>query len=226
MRKLALGAAWAALILAGGTAANAQLFHRPKTPPQQPSPSDMAATCNQLKAMPNPPMSYDACMQLAASQQAMQAAQNDPAGVRPGDDAMTCDQIKAEFAANGGLKIDKTQMAQSQAATQNFIAKNKQIQGEARAMEARETATNVAAAAAAYTPFGGAAAAAAQARQAADTAALNAKAQKELVPTQQQMTSSTAGMMTNVSAQMQANPRQARLMSLAQQKNCRGGAPG
>ena len=222
MRKLVLGAAAAALVLAGGPAANAQLFG-PKRQPQQtqqPSASDMAATCNQLKSMPNAPMTYDQCMQMAASQSAMQSAQNDPAGMRPGDEAMTCDQIKAEFMANGGLHVDQAQAAQGQAAAKDFQTKNQQIQAEAMAMEARESATAAATTAAAYTPFGGAAAAAAQAQQQADQAALNAKAQKELVPAQQRMVSSTTSTMSDISAQMQANPRQARLMSLAQEKNC------
>jgi hypothetical protein len=222
MRKLAVGAALAALVLAGGPAANAQLFHpRPKAPPPPPSSTDMAATCNQMKSMPNAPMSYDQCMQMAASQQAMQAAQNDPAGVRPGDEAMTCDQIKAEFMAKGGMNVDKTQLAQAQTAGKNFQAKNNQIQAEGQALVARETVTNTAASAAAMTPFGGAAAAAAQAHNAAEQAAFNAHAQAELNPAEQQMMGANANLIGGISNQLQANPRQARLMSLAQRKNCR-----
>ena len=139
MRRFVLFAAAAALALATGTHASAQLFG-PKRPPaqQQQQPTDMAATCAQLKAMPNSPMTYDQCIQMAASQQAMQAAQNDPSAMRPGDEAMTCDQIKAEFAANGGLNVDKTQVAQAQTAGQNLIAANNQVEADARAMQARE----------------------------------------------------------------------------------------
>jgi hypothetical protein len=221
MRRFVLFAAAAAFVLTAGPSANAQLFG-PRRPPQpQQQPTDMAATCAQLKAMPNAPMTYDQCMQMAASQQAMQAAQNNPAGERPGDDAMTCDQIKAEFVANGGLNVDKTQTAQAQTAGQNFIAANNQIQADARAAQARETATAAATAAAGMTPVGGAAAAAAQAQAAADQTALNAEARQKLDPAEQQVMAANTNVTTNIAAQMQANPRQARLMYLAQQKNCR-----
>ena len=221
MRRFVLFAAAAALALAAGPQASAQLFG-PKRPPrqQQQQPTDMAATCAQLKSMPNSPMTYDQCIQMAASQQAMQAAQNDPTAMRPGDEAMTCDQIKAEFVANGGLKVDKTQVAQAQTASQNFLTANNQVQAQAQAMEARETATNAAATAAAMTPFGGAAAAAAQAQNAADEASLNAYAKQKLNPAEQQLMTSNTTMTSDIAGQMQANPRQARLMSLAQQKNC------
>lgn len=223
MRRFVLFAAAAAVALAAGPEANAQLFGPKRPPPHQqtsPSGSDMAATCNQLKAMPNPPMTYDQCMQMAASQTAMQNAQNSPAGVRPGDDAMTCDQIKAEFVANGGISVDKTQVAQAQTASQNFITANNQVQADARAAQARETATAAATAVAGMTPFGGAAAAAAQAQAVADQQALNAEAKQKLGPAQQQLMTANTNMTTNIATQMQANPRQARLMSLAQQKNC------
>jgi Spy/CpxP family protein refolding chaperone len=88
-------------------------------------------------------------------------------------------------------------------------------------MQARETATDAAAAAAGMTPFGGAAAAAAQAQSVADQAALNAEAKQKLGPAQQQAMAATTNMTSNIAAQMQANPRQARLVSLAEQKNCR-----
>ena len=221
MRRFVVFAAAAALALGAGPQASAQLFG-PRRPPQQQQqqPTDMAATCAQLKSMPNAPMSYDQCMQMAASQQAMQAAQTDPSGIRPGDEAMTCDQIKAEFVANGGLKVDKTQVAQAQTASQNFIAANNQVQADARAMQARETATDAAAAAAGMTPFGGAAAAAAQAQSVADQNALNAEAKQKLDPAQQQLMAANTNMTSNIASQMQANPRQARLMALAEQKNC------
>jgi hypothetical protein len=224
VRRFVLCAAAAALALAGAPPAGAQLIHfgRPAAQQQhQQQPTDMAASCAQLKAMPNAPMTYDQCMQMAASQQAMQAAQNDPAGIRPGDEAMTCDQIKAEFAANGGFKVDKAQVAQAQTAGQNFTAANNQVQADARAMQAREAPMNAAAAATGMTPVGGAAAAAAQAQSVADQQALNAEARQKLDPAERQLMSADTSVVGSVATQMQANPRQARLVGLAEQKNCR-----
>ena len=143
--------------------------------------------------------------------------------VRPVDETrqLITTVAMAEFVANGGLNVDKTQTAQAQTAGQNFIAANNQIQADARAAQARETATAAATAAAGMTPVGGAAAAAAQAQAAADQTALNAEARQKLDPAEQQVMAANTNVTTNIAAQMQANPRQARLMYLAQQKNCR-----
>src|SRR5579871_469754 len=179
-----------------------------------------ADTCAQLRSLPNPPMSYEQCLQMMQAQQQMQAATTDSSAARPGDEAMTCEQIKAEFVANGGLNVNKQEITNGQAAAQDFQAKNAEIQAEAKAMAAKETVTDAAAAAAAYTPLGGAAAAAAQAQSVADQTALNARAKQELLPAQQRLTSAAVAETSDIAAQIQANPRQARLIGLAERKNC------
>ena len=159
MRKLVLLAAAAVLIGALPPAAGAQLIPLGPRPRPPVSIGDPAATCAPLRTMPNAPMTYESCVQMATAAQSMQNAMNDPAAARPGDAAMSCDQIKAEFAANGGLNIDKQTLANAQAANRTLQPK--------------------------------------------------------------QMGTADAAVTSNVAAQMQSNPRQARLMALAQQKNCR-----
>ncbi len=214
MRKTTLLAVVAALAMAGSPGVRAQ-------PRQQaPSASEMAATCAQMRGMPNPPMTYDACMQMATSMGAMQAAQTDLRGIRPGDDAMTCDQLKAEFIANGGLNMNQQDAAAAQRAGQNLQATTAQATAEAEAEQARGTATTAAAAAAAATPVGNAAAGAAEAANATSQAAQGAKTTAQIAGAEQQASAANAQVMVDMATQMQSNPRQARLMDLAQQKNC------
>jgi hypothetical protein len=205
MRNTTLLAVVAALAMAGSPGARAQ-------PQQQaPSASEMAATCAQMRGMPNPPMTYDACMQMATSMGAMQAAQTDPRGIRPGDDAMSCDQLKAEFIANGGLNMNQQDAAAAQRAGQNLQATTAQATAEAEAEQARGTATTAAAAAAAG---------AAEAANATSQAAQGAKTTAQITGAEQQASAANAQVMGDMATQMQSNPRQARLIYLAQQKNC------
>jgi hypothetical protein len=220
MREWLLGAASAALVLLGGRLAQAQFFHpRPKPPP--PTVANPQDSCTKMAAMPNAPMTYQACMQMIGGAATMQNAMDDPSAQRPGDQAMTCDQIKAEFIANGGLPMNQQDVAQAQAAGADFQAKNTQIQAEAHTLAVQEAVANTAAAATSMVPgVGTAAAAAANAHNTAVNQAFSAHATAVLSPAEQQMTSSTGVVMNDMATSLQKNPRQARLMSLAMQKNC------
>jgi hypothetical protein len=218
MRKALLAAVSGALALAGGGNAEAQLFHRSKPP------SDQLATpsvdCAQIAKMPNAPMSYEACQQMMNSAASMQKSMNDPAGQRPGDEAMACEQIKAELQTSG-VEVNREHLAQAQTAGADYQAKAAKVQREGKALAAQQAATTVAAAAASAIPVvGNAAASAVVATTMAQQQAFAARSQATLTPAQQALTASTANVMGDTAASMQNNPRQARLMSLAMQKNC------
>jgi len=221
MRASALFAGAAALVLAAAPGAQAQFFHR-NPPPPQPNSQDPASMCAQMTSMPNPPMSYEACMQMAGSVQAVQTAgsNSNTAGARPGDDAMTCDQIKAEIVADGGFHLDKGKVTDAQAANQTLMGKTRQLQVEGTAMATRQSAENLAVGAASLTPAGGDMNDAMDAKHDAEQQQFNAHAQQVLNPATNRAMSANAGMMNDVASQMQANPRVARLMQLGGQKNC------
>ena len=157
-------------------------------------------------------------MNSAAS---MQNSMNDPAGQRPGDEAMSCDQIKAEFLASGGIAMNKSHVAEGQAAASNYQSKSATVQSEYAALVAQESASNLAASAAGFVPgVGQAAQAAADAKNTAEQKAFNAHAQAEMTPATQRLASSTGTVVSDVATNLQNDPRKARLISLATQKNC------
>jgi hypothetical protein len=218
MRKLMLTAACAAFAL-GGTGAHAQFGHHPK--PAGPPGAPQTVDCAQIAAMPNAPMSYETCQKMMNSAASMQGAMNDPAGQRPGDEAMSCDQIKAEFMASGGINMNRSHVAEGQAAASDYQQKSAKVQSEYAALVAQESATNMAASAAGMVPgVGRAAQAAADAKNTAEQNAFKAHAQAEMTPAAQRLTSSAGTEVSDVAASLQNDPRKARLISLATQKNC------
>lgn len=220
MPRTLLAAASAALIASGGAAAPGQAAP-PGTPGGGPQGAG-AFDCARLAGMPNAPMSVEACRQMMGPAADIQGAMDDPAARRPGDEAMTCDQIKAEYMAQGPTPVDRGHLAAAQSAARNFQAKSAQVQAEGTALAAEQTATNMAAGAAGLVPgVGQAAAMAAQAKNDAEQKAFNEHARQIMAPAEQGMMSSTGTLMGDMAGAMQRNPRQARLMSLAMQKNCR-----
>jgi hypothetical protein len=220
MRKTVLAAASAALSLVAGLDANAQLFRR--SGPAAPPTAAPSVDCAQLAKMPNAPMSFEACRQMMNSAASMESAMKDPAGQRPGDEAMACDQIKAEIMASGGVEMNREHLARAQSAGADYQAKSAKVQREGKALAAEQAATNLAVGAASFVPgVGNVVATAAAAKNMAETQAFSAHAQATLTPAQRALTGSTAVVVGDLAANMQDNPRQARLMSLAMQKNCR-----
>jgi hypothetical protein len=219
MRKLMLTAASAATIAFGGTSAQAQFGHHPK--PASPQGGPQTVDCAQIASMPNAPMSYETCQKMMNSAASMQGAMNDPAGQRPGDGAMTCDQIKAEFMASGGVPLNRAHVTEAQAAASDYQGKSAKVQSEYSALVAQESATNMAASAAGLVPgVGQATTAAANAKNTAEQKAFSAHAQSELTPATQRLSSSTGTVVSDVAANLQNDPRKARLISLAGKKNC------
>ena len=82
----------------------------------QQDPAALAAQCDQLASMPNPPMSVEACRAMAQSAAAMQHALGQPGGERPGDEAMTCADIEAELKTIEGVGVEPQTSSEAAAA--------------------------------------------------------------------------------------------------------------
>ncbi|MDP3174884.1 MAG: hypothetical protein Q8M88_10670 [Phenylobacterium sp.] len=218
MRKFLLLAALIVGVLAAATPTQSQMFGRPKPVAADPSSIDCAA----LARMPNAPMTQAACEQMIGQAKAMQSAMDDPAGQRPGDAAMTCDEVKAELSTQQNIGVSRDHLAEGQAASADYLAREKRVQAEGAALAARQAAVNTGAAALSLVPgVGAAASTAAAASTMAATSAFGQRANAELTPARRRLSSSTAASMGDVTRSMQDNPRFATLARLAQEKNCR-----
>jgi hypothetical protein len=220
MSRALFVAAILAAVLAAPTA-QAQMFGHRKPPTQS---GGQQIDCKAIAANPNAGMDEATCEQMLQAQQTYTAAQHDPAASRPGDEDMTCDQIKAEFMAQPMQAPSHEHVAVAQGATSDFMAKQSQFQAQATAEMAGVSAEQAAASAAGLVnPIAGRAAeAAATAHQEAVQAQLNAQAQAELTPRYRRMMSANGNMIGDMTSQMQDNPRIGRLVSLAEEKHCRG----
>ena len=212
-------ASLAALVALAPTPAPAQFGHH-RPPPNQ-APQQM--NCDQIP--PGTGMDKATCEQMNQMSATYNAAGSDASpAAQPGDAAMTCDQIKAEMMQQPIQGPNQQHVAEAQSAVKSQMATTGKLQAEATALAATESAENLAASGlAAANPLAGAAAQQAlNAQQEAAQAALNAKAKAELAPEQARTMQATGAIMGDVNAQMQSNPRFARLAYLANQKNCRG----
>ena len=215
--RLAL-ASLAALVALAPTPAPAQFGHH-RPPPNQ-TPQQM--NCDQIP--PGMGMDKATCEQMNQASATYSAAQTDPSAVRPGDDAMTCDEIKAEFMTQPMQAPNAQHVAEAQSAVKSQMATQAKLQAEATAATATLSAEALAASAvSAANPLAGRAAdQAVQAQQEATQAALNAQAKAELTPKAARTMQATGAIVGDMNAQLQSNPRIARLVYLANQKNCRG----
>jgi hypothetical protein len=119
------------------------------------------------------------------------------------------------------MTMNQSHVTEAQAATASYQSKTAKLQSEATALAAQEAATNLAASAVSMVPgVGNVAAAAAGAKTAAEQKAFNAHALAEMTPATQRLTSSTGAVVGDMAANLQSDPRKARLVSLAGQKNC------
>ncbi|MDP3660362.1 hypothetical protein [Phenylobacterium sp.] len=218
MRRFLLMAGSIVGVLAAATPTQSQMFGRPKPVAADPSSIDCAA----LARMPNAPMTQAACEQMMGQAKSMQSAMDDPAGQRPGDAAMTCDQVKAELSTQQNVGVSHEHVAEGQAASADYLSTEKRVKAEGAALSAGQTAVNTGAAALSLVPgVGAAASTAAAASTMAATNAFGQRANAELTPARQRLTSSAAASMGDVARSMQDNPRFATLARLAQEKDCR-----
>jgi len=189
--------------------------------------------CNNISSMasfstPGAGVSVADCQKMQAAQQTY--AQAAAAGARPGDESMTCEQITAELHQQQFSAPDKDKVAAASATVaqeksnlQHAQAVLSQTQAQDQAMmnaaSAADTATELASGGLAR----GHSLDAAQKAVNEHDAAVNAQLSAEMAPTHQAMQAQVAGFGADAAAQMQSNPRLARLMQLANSMRCKGG---
>jgi len=186
--------------------------------------------CAKLAGMPNAPMSVEACEKLQGAQKAYNQSASDPSAQRPGDEQMTCAQITSELKQQQYATQDKTKVADLGATLteqQKIIKKEEAIlakrQAEAQTAVAAATAADTATELATGGLVSGHALNAVEKTLDAQDKVEKERVMREDLPTTQKMISQTAGLGVDFSQQLQANPRLARLMQLADSKHCKGG---
>lgn len=193
-----------------------------QTPRRPPAPDAPQVDCAALGRMPNAPMTQQACEAMIGQASAMQGAMNAPEGERPGDATMSCEAIKAEIATQQDIGVSADHVAEGKAAGDDYIARQRRIDAEGKAVVAQQMATSAAAASVSMVPgVGAAAATAAGAANMASTQAFSARATAELGPARERLMAATGASLGDISLSMQRNPRFARLAGLMMEKNCR-----
>jgi len=183
--------------------------------------------CSQLASMPNAPMTLQQCESMKSMAMGAQGAMNDPSTARPGDAQMSCADIQAEMSTldvSGVSQQHRVEGQQAGAALQSQLTKNRaeanrfgiQANAEMAAARAADTATEVSSAGLVR----GHAADAAQKQIDAQSRALGEKQMRDTAPKSQATAGSIINSGNDLTQQMQSNPRFARLMKLAMEKNC------
>jgi hypothetical protein len=210
-----------AMVISAG-AAQAQLFGAPQ-PPRGPNaiPDNLdPAMCDQMAAIPNAPMSPEACRAMIGMAQGMKTSGADPSAMRPGDENLNCDQINAEMRSVATPMVSAETAAQARVAADAELALRQKQDAEQKAFVAGQVAEGVGASALGVLPGGGYAAMAAQQAMMAQQQAFIQKQQADAAPVRAQTSQSITATTTEMTRGMQQNPRFARLMNLSIQKNC------
>ncbi|HZI83248.1 MAG TPA: hypothetical protein VFF44_04995 [Casimicrobiaceae bacterium] len=176
--------------------------------------------CQATAAQPDASLTFVQCQAMMDSAAGMQRAMSAPEGKRLGDEQMSCGQIIAEMKMLPVTGVSRERTAEGEAAAADFQVKYQTIQSETAAMTATQTARNAAAA-----PGGTAAAGAAMKVNMAEQRAMSDRARTMLQPAENRMIDASAASMADLAATMRTNPRFARLILLAGEKNCRTRGP-
>lgn len=171
--------------------------------------------CRQLAAMPNPPMTVEACEAQKAAFGNLGAAAATPGGARPGDASMSCEQIIAELQSSNFSGVSAATAAEGVAAGQAQRDAMTSVQARAGALAARQTAETAAASAGPNAVQGAVAA-----KHEAEQAALRRSAVGEIRPAQTRTGLANAASAQELADSLQANPRVAALIQLAAARNC------
>lgn len=203
-------------------------FTSPYTNSMQPRmPAGGGMDCDQLAGMPNSIMSVESCKKMMGTKQAYNTALADPGASRPGDESMTCKQIAAEMSRMRGIAPSAAHVKEgNEAATdvQTTLARqSREVQklgveetAEIQAAAATDTATEVATGGLVK----GHAVQATQAAQDKRNQAVGERMLKEQLPKEQRMTTATGEVAQDMSNSVASNPRYARLVQLAGERNC------
>lgn len=205
-------------IFASVGAAQAQLFGAPQ---QNAIPDNLdPAMCDQMAAIPNAPMSAEACRSMIGMAQGMKTSGSDPSAMRAGDETMSCDQITAEMRSVATPMVSAETGAQARVAADAQMALMQKQQAETQGFVAGQMAMGVGAAALGMVPGGGFAAMAAQQAMMAQQQQFAQKQAADAAPVRAQTSQALTATTTEMKQGMQQNPRFARLMNMSVEKNC------
>jgi hypothetical protein len=182
------------------------------------SPPASGLDCSKLASMANPPISVAACEQMVRVQAEMMTALNTPGGERPGDDKLTCAQIIEEMKTTRATGVSQANASEGKAAAEDLKATMARAQAEAAALSAAQSARSAAAAAVPGNVAGHAAATANMAEQ----KAFQDRVAAQVNPARERTMQANANSMGDLSKSMRENPRFARLIRLAGERNCQG----
>jgi hypothetical protein len=210
-------------VIASVGAAHAQLFGGAQPQPRGPNgiPDNLdPAMCDQMAAIPNAPMSAEACRSMIGMAQGMKTSGSDPSAIRAGDESLSCDQINAEMRSVATPMVSAETGARAQAAADAQMALMQKQQAEQKALIAGQMAVGVGTAALGMVPGGGYAAMAAQQAMMAQQQAFAQKQIAEAAPVRAQTSQALTATTTEMTQGMQQNPRFARLMNMSIEKSC------
>lgn len=172
--------------------------------------------CRMLAGIPNAPMTVETCERRMAAQAEMMTAMETPGGERAGDDRMTCEAIVAELKTINVSGVSATNAAEGAAAAGDVMAIMQRAQAEAMGTMAIQTARSAAAAAIPGNVAGHAAATANMAEQ----KAMQDRVAAQMNPARDRLATANTNAMGDLVKAMRANPRFARLVKLAGERNC------
>jgi hypothetical protein len=221
MPKLTAALMISIAIVAFAGAAQAQLFGAPQPSGPNAIPDNLdPAMCDQMAAIPNAPMTAEACRSMIGMAQGMKASGSDPSAMRAGDESMSCDQINAEMRAVATPMVSAETGAQARVAADAQMALMQKQQAETQGFVAGQMAMGVGAAALGMVPGGGFAAMAAQQAMMAQQQAFAQKQIQDAAPVRAQTSQALTATTTEMTQGMRENPRFARLMSMSVEKSC------
>jgi len=204
------------------------LFGKRTTPPPA-APAADSMDCAKLAAIGNGFMTVDTCEKFKGQQQAYTKAASDPSAVRAGDDQLTCAQITAELQQQQITAPDQTKVAAAQATAAQQMALLQKEQAEAMKRQAEDQAiVNAASAADRVTEAATMGVVRGRALETAEKGiderhrVANERVINESRPIATKQYSQVADIGSDLTAQMQSNPRLARLLQLANSKRCKG----
>lgn len=175
-----------------------------------------ALDCRMLASIPNAPMTVETCERRMAAHAEMMTALEAPGGERPGDDRLSCDAIIAELKTMNVSGVSATTAAEGRAAGEDVMAIMRRAQGEAMGMMAMQTARSAAAAAIPGNVAGHAAATANMAEQ----KILQDRVAAQMNPARDRLERANTDATVELARAMRENPRFARLVKLAGERNC------
>jgi hypothetical protein len=174
-----------------------------------------AMDCRRLTAMPNPPISFEACEAQKAAYANLGAAASAPGGARPGDAEMTCSQIIAEIRASNFSGVSAETAAEGMAAGQQLRGAMESNQARVTGLAAAQTAETAAASLAPNAVQGAVAM-----KHQGEQAALQRAAISETRPAHSRTSLANAASAQELADNLQANPRVAALFQMAAARNC------